>query len=295
MSSSASVLRSLRVVLGVLVVFGLAGSAFALLPGNRSRELAEGFAHALDGQADMRLDDYLAPDAEVFVQGATTALSPPQFRHYLDQLKRSRHAFHASSPVYLTEDGAGWLLELKNLSETAIANPPGIESPAQLWMQARIGERHITRLWIHFTVEALARLHSPADLYRARAVRQDIPLPEAWQDGTAAMVQAAERRDPGAAGVWSQSTKRALIVAVWAPMLIVIGAAGARGIPRKRQPARLPSGQMLARLGQMHSAAPAVRPGGSGELAPAPLARRSAARTYVEPVTSLERGPPSPG
>jgi hypothetical protein len=246
-------MRPLPVVLGALVLLGALGTALALVPDDSSRVLAERFARALDGQSDARPDDQLAPDAQVFVQGATTALSPPEFRAYLDQLKRSRHAFHAASPVYLTQDGAGWLLEIKNLSETAIVHPPGIESPPQLWMQARIGENRITRLWIHLTAEALARLRIRADVYRASAERQDLPLPEAWQDGTAAMVQAAGRRDPRAGG-WSESARRALIIVVWAPLLLAVGAASARGTARKRQPARIASGRILANLAQMHSA-----------------------------------------
>ena len=272
MLHSVFALRKPHAVFGLLVLLGLVGSTLALEPDDSSRAVAEHFAHALDQPRDARLDEYLAPEAQVFPQGAPTALSPSGFRAYLDQLRRSHHALHAASPVYLTPDGAGWLLDIKNLSETALLTPPGIESPPQLWMQARIGDGRITRLWVHFTVEALARLHMPPDRYRASVEARDIPLPVAWEDGTAVMLQAAERGDPRAAQVSSESAKRALVVAVWASLLIALAAAGVRGLPRRRRPERIAHGQLLARLAQLHSASLAVGAGGPGE--PARLAQR---------------------
>jgi hypothetical protein len=251
-------------VFGLLVLVGVVGSTFALEPDDSSRTVAERFAHALDEPTNARLEDYLAPDAQVFLQGAPTGLSPVGFRTYLDQLRRSRHAFRAASSVYLTRDGAGWLLEVKNLSQTAIVNEPGIESPPQLWMQGRIGDGRITRLWVHFTVEALARLHTPPDRYRASAEARDIPLPVAWQDGTEAMLQAAERGDPRA-DASSEWAKRALLVVVWTPLLIALAAAAVRALRRHRRPERAAHGQLLARLAQVHSASLAVGASGPGE------------------------------
>ena len=245
------------VLFGALLVLGVTSTTLGLLPGDGTRAFAERFANGLDGPPETPLDAYLAPDAQVFLQGATTALSPQQFHVYLDNLRRSRHAFHAATPVYLTQDGAGWLLDIKNLSETALVNPPGIESPPQLWMQARIDQGRITRLWIHFTVEALERLHIRADVYRASAEGRDLPLPQGWEDGTAAMVQAAERGDPRAAGAWSESARRALIFAAWAPLLVSLVTACVRLTARNSKPARVSSGRMLASLRRMRSAAPA--------------------------------------
>jgi hypothetical protein len=253
-------------VFGLLVLLALVGSTLALEPDDSSRAVAQRFAQALDGQTAARLEEYLAPEAQVFLQGAPTPLSPSGFRASMDQLRRSHHAFHAASPVYLTPDGAGWLLGIKNLSETAMLTPPGIESPPQLWMQARIGSGRITRLWVHFTVEALARLNTPTDRYRASAEARDMPLPEAWQDGTAAMLRAAERRDPRAADVWSDSARRALLVVGWTPLLIALAAAVTRAL-RQRQPEHAARGQLLARLAQLHAAALAAGTGGPGEPA----------------------------
>jgi hypothetical protein len=241
-----------RSLIGALVLLGVAGTILALVPGDSSRAFAEQFASALEGQPGAIVDDYFAPDAKVFLQGATTAISPPEFRAYLGQLERSRHRFHVASPVYLTHDGAGWLLQIKNVSEAAIVDPPPVESPPQLWMQARVDERHVTRLWIHFTVEALGRLNIRPDVYRASAERNDIPLPGAWQDGTAAMVRAANGRDPRAGGVWSKSARRALMVVAWAPLLLALGAAIARGTPRRRQSARASCGWMLTMLSRRY-------------------------------------------
>ena len=269
MPSSVPRVRRLHLVFGLLVLLGLVGSTLAREPDDSSRAVAERFAHALDARPDARLDEYLAPEAQVFLQGAPTALSPSGFRAYLDQLRRSQHAFHAASRVYLTPDGAGWLLDIKNLSETAIVTPPGIESPPQLWMQARIGKGRIARVWVHFTVEALARLHMPPDRYRASVEARDLPVPVAWEDGTAAMLQAAERGDPRAADMSSDSAKRALVVVGWAPLLMALAAAGVRGLPRRRRPERAAHGQLLAGLARFHSAAGA---GGPGE--PARLAQR---------------------
>jgi hypothetical protein len=58
------------------VVFLLVGSGCQLLPANPSRVVAERFVQALRGDADARVNAYLAPDADVFLQGAQTPISP---------------------------------------------------------------------------------------------------------------------------------------------------------------------------------------------------------------------------
>jgi hypothetical protein len=257
--------RRPRVVLGLLVLIGLVGGALTLVPEDEARGLAERFARALDGEADGRLADYLAPDAQVFLQGAQTALSPPQFRDYMSQLTRSHRALHAASPVYLSEGGAGWLLEIKDLSDAAKFAPPGIDRSAQLWMQVSLGDDRITRVWVHFTVDALDRLHIAPDAYRATSERLHIPVPEAWQDGTAAMQQAAARHDQRTAVTWRTSARQTGQAAAWGALLVVPGAAGVLRLRQGRRPARAPHGQLLARLGRLHATHLPLSPGGAGE------------------------------
>jgi len=252
-----SMLRN-RIVVIVLLLLASVATGFQLLPESQPRVVGERFVQALWGQSDARAEAYLAPDAQVFLQGASSSLSRAQFQAYLEQLKRNRQAFRAASPVYSTDTGAAWLLEIEYLADAAIANPSGTGLPPQLWMQARIEGNQITRVWIHFTVEALSRMHVTPDVYRTAAEVQGVPVPEAWSEGTPAMVLAAQRATDRADGGWSESRRQALILAAWLPLALVIVVAVARRYPRHREPRRMPDGRLIAGLGELRS--PGSRP-----------------------------------
>jgi hypothetical protein len=216
-------------LVAALLAVGVLASSLALPPRTGSRALGGRFVRALDGESDDRPEAFLSADAQVFLQGAAVGMSRGHFQQYLDGLRRRRQVFHAASPVYVTASGAGWLLDIKYAPEVQIVNPPGSELPPQLWMEARIADESITRLWIHFTVEALVRQQIQLDDYRAQADIRGTPVPEAWQDGTVAMLAVAQR-------------------------------------PRRHErPTRACQGQLLANLRELHLRARAVGPGGSGE------------------------------
>jgi DNA-binding NarL/FixJ family response regulator len=240
-------------IMVALLGLGVLGSIAALVPRNDAKALGERFVLALHGTSDVRAETYFASDAQVFLPGASLALSPPQFQEYLERLNCNRQAFHALSPVYMTDSGAGWLVEYQ--CDSPIVNMPGVELPPQLWMEARIADNTITRLWIHFTVEALARLHVQPDVYRAAAELQGIPVPDGWQDGTAAMLAAAQRRANNAPDAGIQSLNPALIVAAWSPILAFLGIGRLRRPSRYRQPTRMPQAHLLASLPEIHSRA----------------------------------------
>jgi hypothetical protein len=246
---------------------GVLGSSVAVVPGDESKALGERFVLALHGESDTPAGAYLASDAQVFLQGATSALSRPQFQAYLERLKRGRQELHAVSQVYTTDSGVGWLLEIENMSDTPIVNPSGVEPPPRLWMEARTADNKIARLWIHFTVEALARLHIQPDVYRAAAELQGTPVPDGWQDGTAAMLAAAQRRGDQAPGAGIESLKPALIVVAWSPTLMFVGIALLRRRCRDDKPTRVRQGQLLASLRAIRSRAQEAGPGGSSESA----------------------------
>jgi hypothetical protein len=240
-SSSRTRVLALAVLLLVIL-----GSGFQLLPRNHSRELAERFASAL-AASDPGLDSYFSPNAEVFLEGSTVPVSPRQFQEYVQRLKVGHQAFQAASRVYLTDGGAGWFLQIAHVDQADYLN--NSQTPPQLWMESTIDDQHIARLWIHFTREALARQMVTPDAYRAAAAARGTPVPEAWAEGTAAMLADAERNDARANGVWGNPGRQALSLA---GMTLVVGAAIVAGLRRRRSPrAPAPSstrGEMLAKL-----------------------------------------------
>jgi hypothetical protein len=68
-----SVISSRRFVGIALSGLVLMGCGAQLLPENRSRQLAEEFILALQGQAPGGISTYLTPDANVFLQGSEVA------------------------------------------------------------------------------------------------------------------------------------------------------------------------------------------------------------------------------
>lgn len=76
----------------------------------------------------------------------------------------------------------------------------------------------ISRIWIHFTLETLQALHRPPSAYVARMASLGLPLPNAWADGTLAMITAAERYDANQDG--AQPPRQPLVLMA----LFVVGA-----------------------------------------------------------------------
>jgi hypothetical protein len=174
-----------------LAVVALSAIALGVMPVNHTRQLAQRFVGAMQPDSSVPATTYLAPDAAVFLEGASTAASPAQFQTYIDQLKRGKRAFTPVSPLYLNESGAGWLTQIKYFGDDQ--NLEIADSP--LWMDVIIAGDQVTELWVNFTVEGLAPHHVPRALYAQAAQARGTPVPEAWSSGTDAMLSAAARVD----------------------------------------------------------------------------------------------------
>jgi len=250
------IVRCCRLFAALLV---LVGPGCQLLPGNPSRVVAERFVQALRGEADTKVDAYLAADAEVFLQGAQTPISPARFQEYIDVLRRGRQEFEAASRVFVTPTGAGWLLRIGPTTDNPSVNPPGPAIPAQLWMETLIREDRITRVWLHFTVEALPRLAVSPETYRTVAASRGLPVPDGWSEGTPALLAAAERTDRLVDGDSAAGSQLMLVVVV-----VIVGglvarvgffAARLRVHQRPRPTGRRSSGVLLENLRKAHSVA----------------------------------------
>jgi hypothetical protein len=108
------------------------------------------------------------------------------FHDYLERLKIGGQVYQRMSRVYLTPNGAGWLVGITR---------PGTVTTPSLWAEASIVDGRVTRVWFAFTAETLQSLHQPPDSYSASMAGWGLPLPESWADGTNAMLAAAERYD----------------------------------------------------------------------------------------------------
>jgi hypothetical protein len=190
---------------------------------NPSRVVAERFVQALRSEGDAHIEAYLNADAEVFLQGAPTPMSGARFHEYVDVLRRGRQEFEPASRVFVTATGAGWLLSIGPTADAA----PAAAIPAQLWMQTTIQDERITRLWIHFTVDALPRMAVTPEVYRSLADARGISVPEGWSEGTPALLAAAERADRLVEGNPADATRQAVIVSV-AVLAVSIGFFAAR-------------------------------------------------------------------
>src|SRR5215471_9195689 len=116
-----------------------------------NRELAERFVEALEGRSEASVARFLAPEAEVYLQGAPVSISARRFVEYLDQLKRNHQSFRAASRVFMTRTGAGWLVDVRYLDEgDTIRAPPSRPSEGSLWMETRIEHGSIVGAWVLF-------------------------------------------------------------------------------------------------------------------------------------------------
>jgi hypothetical protein len=199
----------------------------------------------------MRADRFLATDAQVFLQGATSEMTRDQFQEYLDLLKRGHRGIRAISRVFVTDHGAGWLITINYVEALENPAPP----TAGLWMEAQSQGDQITKLWIHFPVEAIARTMDTAEIYQAAALSRGMPVPPGWRDGTPALLAAAESTDQQITGgmhVWSMPLLAATLT------LLLLAAGGLLVAARRRRlllyVARPASSHLLARLREAHPA-----------------------------------------
>jgi hypothetical protein len=174
-----------RAIVGVCVVFALMVCGCGLLGSNTSRELGQRLADALEGRSAVTLDNYLTPDATVYLQGGAPA-SRQVFQDFIDRMKTSGEVFHRMSRVYLTPNGVGWLAGITRT---------GVDATPSLWIEAAIQSGRITKVWVHFTIETLQSVHQPPATYIANMAAMGLPLPDGWADGTPALLAAAERYD----------------------------------------------------------------------------------------------------
>jgi len=163
------------------------------VPENSRRQLGERLSVSLDTHSDIPADPYLAPDAELFLQGAATALTTPAFHDYLARMKAQGQGFHRVSKVYVTPRGFGWLSTIERTSSRQQGDPQSFT--AALWLEGAVQNDRITRLWLHFTIEALASTRQQPEAYRAAAAARGLPVPNGWEQGTPALLAAAELED----------------------------------------------------------------------------------------------------
>jgi hypothetical protein len=177
-------------LLGLLVLALCSGREW--LPSNASRDVGEHFADALEGRSDAPVETYLAPGATIYLQGGGE-LTRGALPQYLERMKQNHQVLRRMSPVYVTRNGAGWLLGVVHTPELATSDVSA--ESATLWMEVAIDSGSIRRGWIHFTLETLQALHEPTQMYLASVAAYGLPLPDAWSDGTPALLAAAERYD----------------------------------------------------------------------------------------------------
>jgi hypothetical protein len=170
-------------------------SGCGLVQGSSAREVGARFADALEGSSETPLEAYLAPDADVYLQGGLH-LSRQAFLDHHENMRGGYAFFHRMSPVYVTRGGAGWLLDTIHASDAETA-ASSTRSPRQatLWLEATIVSGQVTRLWVHFTLETLLSLRQVPATYAAQMAAEGLPLPVGWADGTPALVTAAEALD----------------------------------------------------------------------------------------------------
>lgn len=168
-----------------LVLVALLACGCGLLAPSSPRELGERFADAIEGLSSATPDSFLTPDAQAYLQGGAPA-SRQVFHDYLERLRIGGQVYHRMSRVYLTPNGAGWLVGITH---------PGTGTIPSLWAEASIVDGRVTRVSFNFTVETLQSLHQLPDSYSASMAGWGLPLPESWADGTNAMLAAAERYD----------------------------------------------------------------------------------------------------
>jgi hypothetical protein len=220
------------------------------------RQLGERFSAALEAPWDEPVDAYFAPEAGVFLQGATTPVLAPALRDYVRMLKGQGQFFHRVSRVYMTPAGFGWLLVIQKAANMSADDNTRVLPPG-LWLQGTIENDRITRVWIHFTVEALQATGRPVEAYRASMATRQMPLPAAWEDGTPALLAAAERVDEQADNDPGTASRVSGVGALLAGTLLALFAIRARQIVRRNRvtTGQLQDGRMLLELGRVRRGA----------------------------------------
>ena len=236
----------------VLLTAIIFSSGCGLVQGGSEREVGERFSETLEGRSAVPIEDYLAPDADIFLQGGLH-LSRQAFHDHLDNMRGGYAFWHRMSPVYATRSGAGWLLDIIHAADpdTAAGSVRSAQQ-ATMWIEVTIDSGHIKRLWIVFTKERVESLLQSPAIFAAKTRAQGLSLPTGWADGTAAVVAAAEALDAQIESSEADTNRffAAPITAV-AAGLLVLRVLVAR---RNRQPADLMAASLSTRNGALLAA-----------------------------------------
>jgi hypothetical protein len=230
-----------------MLLLAVASGGCGLAPHNSAREVGESFANALEGRSGLPMETYLAPDADVYLQGGLH-LSRQAFRDHLNTMTAGYDFFHRMSRVFATRSGAGWLVDIIRAADATTAYSTQVNEPPPYWMEATIVSGRITRLWVHFTLETLLSIRQSPATYSAKMAAEGLPMPDDWSNGMAAMLAAAEAFDAqadSAQGPFSP-TAAAPLTAVAAGLLIV------RTLVARQRPSA--QGVMAARIGERNHA-----------------------------------------
>ena len=227
----------------LMLLIAIIASGCGLAQGGSARDVGARFSDALEGRANVRIED-LAPDVDVYLQGGLH-LSRQAFLDHLENMRRGYEFFHRMSPVYATRGGAGWLLDIVHAADAETAGDQ-TRSPAQstMWIEAKIDSGHIKRVWVVFTKDRVAALLQSPIQYAAKMEAQGLALPDAWADGTAAMLAAAASIDAQAESsqpAWTP-IDAAPITAVAAGLLVLRVL-----VARRQRPEELAIGSVGAR------------------------------------------------
>jgi hypothetical protein len=194
-AQAATVRQAYSTVALMLLLASIFSSGCGLVQESSARGVGQRFADALDGRSDMPIEDFLMPDADVYLQGGLH-LSRKAFQDHLDNMRGGYEFFHRMSPVYATRGGAGWLLDLVHAANADVAaERTRSAQEATMWIETTIESGHIKKLWIVFTMDRVQSLLLSPALYSSNTAALGLPLPDRWADGTVAMVASAEAVD----------------------------------------------------------------------------------------------------
>ena len=189
------------------------------------------------------IDDAFAPDAKIWLVGASSAISTAEFQGYVDRVKRDGNAFVATTPVVNTPGGAGWFVGIRPVEEQSNRLTPDT-STARLWIETQPATGKIERLWFHFTAADAEQHYGNLDSYVRNAQARGTPVPPGWRNGTAGVLAALgpSSRQPSN----SADVDDAAALASWIPLTL----AGSAGLLRTPQSPfrRSRSGALFAQL-----------------------------------------------
>ena len=225
-----------RALVLALIIFGCFGTTRAIAYSSIAPSEAAHLANALASPRGEDLADIFAPNAEIWLVGATDRISPADFQAYVDRLKQSGAAFVPTSATLRTADGTGWFSTIHRLADKDSTGRSG-DTSAWLWVEAVPANGKITRLWFHFTASDVQQQRGGLDAYIQQAAARGTPVPPGWENGDTAVVDAV-RGAEGRRGASQTDKGDALAVASWIPLTVLGSVRLARSHPTqgRRQP-----------------------------------------------------------